>query len=368
MTKIEMNSSANLINNLLLNLDNLKIQTESSNMDMNNGFTEDLGSSLQDQLELLKNETQKLTSQYTQPNNTSSNNSSNGNNKNKYKKIPPPIITGIYKTKKYQKRTQFQTIDDILFELNDTMRSYNSGSVMTPSSKSSRSRKMQGSFVDPRRYSDPYKYTILSTLDETVGDEEEEEESSFYVNTPKTPLTALPYYSRKKNYDFNKFAHDYYQPKSAGPLRNRSYSQPEKYISSSNVPETTPVVTSSSDEEEEKILRSSSIKSRSSSLSHSSITPKEKSSSKYLKDLQNTIHRENEQNSNKNHGYVKPPRSSSFNKHRTSITSISEEYSSGSEGSDEMISNRNENGMIKKKGSSLENKSSFQSDVTLVNE
>jgi len=54
-----MESSQNLINNLLLNLDNLQIQTE------NNENNQNVNDNLQEQLELLKSETEKLTNQYT---------------------------------------------------------------------------------------------------------------------------------------------------------------------------------------------------------------------------------------------------------------------------------------------------------------
>jgi hypothetical protein len=321
MTKVEMQSSANLINNLLLNLDNLKIQNDSNNIQ------ENLNSNLQDQLEMLKFETQKLTNQYTQ-------NSNKNNKNNKSKKIPPPIITG-----SYRKKTQFQTIDDLLFELNNvSIKTY--GGNQTPVSKSSKGRKNSGSFVDPRRYSDPYKYTILSTLDETEDDEEEES-----IYTPKTPMTALPFYSRKKNLACNTnlkvpVSH-YMSPKSAG-LRARSYSQPERcnYKSTMNT------------HCEENVP---SLKCH--------MEQNDRASTKYLMKLHNSISNEKKNNSP---GFVKPPRSSSISKH---TYKYSEDYSSSESNSDNEKSNTNGKLGVKRRGTmGLENKSSFQSDITLVNE
>jgi len=285
MTKVETQSSADLINNLLLNLDNLKIQTETSNIKINVDF------SLQDQLDMLQKEAQKLTNQYTQKNTTKS---------KKGKKIPPPIITGSYQ----KKNTKFQTIDDLLFELNNaSVKVF--GESQTPSTRSSKSRK--GSFVDPRRFSDPYKYTILSTLDETIDGEEEDS-----IYTPKTPMTALPYYGRKNNFNMKVPTNTYMSPKSAGALRNRSYSQPERYTYSKSLNEST------------------SLKCN--------MEQSERTSTKYLMKLHNSISNEK----SNIQGYVKPPRSASIGK--------SHEAS-------------------KRKGNmGLENKPSFQSDITLVNE
>jgi len=311
MSKVEMQSSANLINNLLLNLDNLKLQNET------NTIQESVSLDLQDQIEMLKFETQKLTSQYTQ----------NSNKNSKSKKIPPPIITGVYNKKK----TQFQTIDDLLFELNNvTVKAY--GGNQTPVSRSSKSRKNSGSFVDPRRYSDPYKYTILSTLDETEDDEEEES-----IYTPKTPMTALPFYGRKKNLTCNtnlKVPNNHYlAPKSAGVLRTRSYSQPESCnYKAVNCNENT------------------SLKCQ--------MEQNDRTSTKYLMKLHDSISNSSEKKKS-NSGFVKPPRSSSINHGRK----LSEGYTSSESSSD------NEKLVVKKRGvMGLENKASFQSDITLVNE
>ncbi|KAG4088414.1 hypothetical protein H8356DRAFT_1724771 [Neocallimastix lanati (nom. inval.)] len=291
MKKVETQSSADLINNLLLNLDNLKIQNETNNVKISVDF------SLQEQLDMLQKETQKLTNQYTQKNTTKS---------KKGKKIPPPIITG-----SYQKRnTKFQTIDDLLFELNNaSMKVF--GESQTPSTRSSKSRK--GSFVDPRRFSDPYKYTILSTLDETVDGEEEEDS----IYTLKTPMTALPYYGRKNNFNNMKVpVNTYISPKSAGTLRNRSYSQPERYTCSKTT-----------------LSESTSLKCN--------IEQSDRTSTKYIMKLHNSISNEK----SNNQSFVKPPRSTSIGKsHAANLNT-------------------------KRKGNmGLENKPSFQSDITLVNE
>jgi len=287
MTKKE--NSANLINNLLLNLDNLK--TISENKEANN--IKEINSSIQDQLESLKYETQKITSQYTQ----------NINTKTKTKKIPPPIITG-----KYHARSQFQTIDDMLFELNSVSKQAFGGNK-TPVSKSSKGRKIPGSFIDPRRYSDPYKYTILSTLDETEDGEEEDE----FPNTPHTPKTALPYYSRKKDYKEYNFSNNLMVPtigpKSAGCLRNRSYSQPERYSS-------------------KKGMISSSLH-ESSCINYNIKTHIRKTSLDYLNKIKDSVENEkmNQQPQPKRE-LVKPPRTSSISKHGNHSIKKIEEYSS----------------------------------------
>jgi len=330
MTK--MDSSSNLINNLLLNLDNLKLQVENSmNAQNNNDFD------IEEQLELLKSETQKLTQQYqyTQP-----------TNKNKSKKIPPPIITGQYKKKN---NSQNQTIDDLLLELNNA--SFQAFGK-TPAPKSGKNRKIQGSFIDPRRYSDPYKYTILSTLDETEDDEEEEEENN-YSNTPKTPKTALPYYGRKNNKNNSNLScntnlkiplNHFVAPKSAG-ARLRSYSQPEHY---------------SSNKVSMNIIKTS--------LPENSVVENDRTSTKYLLNIKNMVMNEKKNDNlvKKTSGdmLIKPPRTSSINRHGNSFSNIPrnyDDYSSGSEVSD------NEQVYLKP-NLGLENKSSFQSDVTLVNE
>jgi len=341
MTKME--SSANLINNLLLNLDNLKIQAES-----NANVKENLiSSSLQDQLNLLKYETEKLTKQYTQ----------SSSPKNKSKKIPPPIITGVY-----NKRTKFQTIDDILCELNNV--SYQTYGGKTPSIKSGKGRKIQNSFVDPRRFSDPYKYTILSTLDETE-DGEEEEEVETMRNTPKTPKTALPYYSRKKDYNKNLSCNtnlkvslnNYITPKSAGYIRNRSYSQPERYtaLGKTNI--------------RSNLHESATLNYNQSKINHAS--------NEYFKKLLNIENKNKITPSSKSQSnFIKPPRSSSINKHGYSYKDDSNSETSDSEPITEPNNepvyiqyHMDEVTMLKKKGfSGLENKSSFQSDITLINE
>jgi len=326
MTKTE--NSANLINNLLLNLDNLQIITENKS-----GNIKEISNSIQDQLESLKYETQKITSQYTQEKNT----------KAKTKKIPPPIITG-----KYHKRSQFQTIDDMLFELNSvSLQAF--GGNKTPVLKSGKGRKIPGSFIDPRRYSDPYKYTILSTLDETEDGEEEDD----FPNTPQTPKTALPFYSRKKEYKNISCNGSLMVPKSAGCLRNRSYSQPERY---------NPKISSSLHE--------------SSSINYNIKTHVRKTSLDYLNKIKDSVESEkmNQQPQPKRE-LVKPPRTSSISKHGN--YSIKTEDYSSSETSDsdpntEPIYYQYHTGEMqisKKKGFlGLENKSSFQSDRTLVNE
>jgi len=342
MTKME--SSSNLINNLLLNLDNLKLQAENKT-----DFQDNVSFNIQEQLEMLKSETQKLTKQYqyTQP-------STNKNNKSK--KIPPPIITGQYKKKS---NSQYQTIDDLLLELNNA--SFQAFG-RTPAPRSGKSRKNQGSFIDPRRYSDPYKYTILSTLDETEDDEEEEENN--ISNTPRTPKTALPYYGRKNNKNNLsltcntnlKLASHLISPKSAG-ARLRSLSQPERYSSN-------------------KYLNTAK-----SSLHESSTLDTEKTSTKYLLNIKNSIMNEkknvNIKQRKSGDNFIKPPRSSSINKHGNSIGKKEilknyDDYSSGSEISDsepntEQICHYSESS-YNKNNLGLENKSSFQSDVTLVNE
>jgi hypothetical protein len=312
MTKVEMESSANLINNLLLNLDSLKLQNETNSMQENASLD------LQDQLEMLKFEAQKLTNQYTQ----------NTNKNAKSKKIPPPIFTGTYNKKK----TQFQTIDELLFELNNvTVKVY--GSNQTPISKSSKSKKNSGSFVDPRRYSDPYKYTILSTLDETEDDEEES------IYNPKTPKTALPFYGRKKNLTCNTNlkvpGSHYMSPNSAGSLRARSFSQPE-----------------SCDYKSINCNENASLKCQQREQN-------DRISTKYLMKLHNSISNSNEKRSSSS-GFVKPPRTSSINHSHK----VSEGYaSSESSLENEKIVEGKKRGTM-----GLENKSSFQSDVTLINE
>ncbi|OUM70692.1 hypothetical protein PIROE2DRAFT_66696 [Piromyces sp. E2] len=329
MTKTE--NSADLINNLLLNLDNLKIMAENKKAEI-----EEVSESIKDQLESLKNETEKITSQYTQKNNT----------KTKTRKIPPPIITG-----KYHMRSQFQTIDDMLFELNNvSIQAF--GGNKTPAPKSGKGRMIPGSFIDPRRYSDPYKYTILSTLDETEDGEEEEED---IPNTPQTPKTALPFYSRKKDYK-NISCNVSLTPKSAGCLRNRSYSQPERYSS-------------------KKGMISSSLHESSSLNYMKSRTGR--TSTEYLNRIKNIVDTEQQKsNSKPKRELVKPPRSSSISKHSIREINKIDEYSS-SETSDSDPNTEpvyyqyhaGEMHISKKKGFlGLENKSSFQSDITLVNE
>jgi len=304
MTKVEIESSVDLINNLLLNLDNLKIQNET------NKYQENVSLSLQDQLDILKYETQRLTNQYTQ----------SDIKNNKSKKIPPPIITG--------KQANYQTIDDLLFELNNaSVKAY--GNNQTPSSKSSKGKKNQGSFVDPRRYSDPYKYTILSTLDESEDGEEES------VYTLKTPTTALPYYSRKKNNNLKVPGGVCLTPKSAGVvLRNRSYSQPESCTYkrsplSDNVP------------------------------LNLNLEQNDRTSTIYLMKIYQSINNEKKTSP----GFYKPPRSSSISKH----TFIPEGYNNSDLFDSEY--KMNENIYVKRRGNmGLISKPSFQSDKTLVNE
>ncbi|ORX54672.1 hypothetical protein BCR36DRAFT_581553 [Piromyces finnis] len=323
-------NSADLINNLLLNLDNLIINKE--NNDLEN--IKEVGNSIQDQLESLKNETEKITSQYTQ-----------NNIKSKSKKIPPPIITG-----KYRKRSQFQTIDDMLLELNNaSIQTY--GGNKTP--KSGKGRKIPDSFIDPRRYSDPYKYTILSTLDETEGGEEEEDN----LNNPQTPKTSIPYYSRKKEYkNINGgYMIQYSSPNTPRGLRNRSYSQPERYSSATK-----------------NILSSSQFESSLYSMKPNS----GKTSMEYLNRIKNSV---NNEKMNKNSDVlVKPPRTSSMSNYGNYKKTMNktEEYS-GSDISDSDQSlepnyysyNSGEVHLSEKKGYlALENKSSFHSDITLVNE
>ncbi|ORX85243.1 hypothetical protein BCR32DRAFT_325519, partial [Anaeromyces robustus] len=337
MTKME--SSSNLINNLLLNLDNLKLQAENkTNIQNNDNFN------IQEQLELLKSETQRLTQQYQY--------TQTSNKNNKTKKIPPPIITGQYKKKS---SSQSQTIDDLLLELNNA--SFQAFG-RTPAPKSGKSRKNQGSFIDPRRYSDPYKYTILSTLDETEDDEEEEEENNI-SNTPRTPKTALPYYGRKNNKNNSSLScntnlklplNHYISPKSAG-ARLRSYSQPEHYSSSKY-----------------------SINGIKSSLHETSTLNNDKPSTKYFLNIKNMNEKQTSEDT-----FVKPPRSSSINKHGNSYIKVPknyDDYSSSSEVSDdsepstEQVYKQNQYNKTSylKCNFGLENKSSFQSDVTLVNE
>lgn len=304
MTKLEIESSIDLINNLLLNLDNLRVQNET------NKYQENVNLSLQDQLDILKYEAQRLTNQYTQ----------SDIKNNKSKKIPPPIITG--------KKRNCQTIDDLLFELNNvSVKAY--GNNQTPSSKSSRGKKSQGSFVDPRRYSDPYKYTILSTLDES---EDGEEEESIY--TLKTPSTAIPYYSRKKNNNL-KVPGVCLTPKSAGVVvRNRSYSQPESCTYnrsplSDNIP----------------------LKLN--------MEQNDRTSTKYLMKIHNSINTEKKTNTD----FYKPPRSSSISKH----TFIPEGYNSSDSSDSEYKMDKNI--YVTRRGKmGLGSKPSFQSDRTLVNE
>lgn len=320
MTKTE--NSADLINNLLLNLDNLQLISENKSSN-----TQIVNNNIQEQLELLKYETQKITSQYTQEKNT----------KSKAKKIPPPIITG-----KYQKRSKFQTIDDMLYELNNaSIQTY--GGNKTPVSKSSKGRMIPGSFVDPRRYSDPYKYTILSTLDETEDGEEEDD----FPNTPQTPKTALPFYSRKKDY---KNISGSMVPKSAGCLRNRSYSQPERY-------------------NPKKGMISSSLH-ESSSINYNVYTHHY-----YLNKIKESVENEkmNQQPQPKRE-LVKPPRTSSISKHGNNCIKAGDCFNSETFDFDQntepiYYQNNVEGKQISKKGFlGLESKSSFQSDVTLVNE
>jgi len=281
MTKTE--SSADLINNLLLNLDNLKTITENNKCNENN-------SSIKDQLESLKNETAKITNQYTQQCNTNT-------KTNKTKKIPPPIITG-----KYHMRTKFQTIDDMLFELNNV--SIQAFGGKTPAPKSGKGKKIPGSFIDPRRYSDPYKYTILSTLDESADGEEED-----IPNNLQTPKTALPYYSRKKDYkniSSNGNLMVPFAPKSAGCLRNRSYSQPERYSSKKNM--------------------ISSTLHESASINYNMKTNSNKTSTEYLNRIKNSIVNENINKKGDSDVLIKPPRTSSMSKHghKLSVNKIEE--------------------------------------------
>jgi len=261
-----MESSANLINNLLLNLDNLKIQTENNDI-INN---KDVSNNLQEQLDILKSETEKLTKQYT-------------HTSTKTKKIPPPIKTNNH--------SKFQTIDDMLNELNNA-------TYGNKTSKYGKGKKMTGSFIDPRRFSDPYKYTVLSTLDETEDGEEEEDS-----NTPVTPKTTLPYYSRKnKEYQnlhcnttsSNKLSISHLvSPTYCGSFRSRSFSQPEnKY--------------SVHDFKKEKRYSFNCLQKITESEN-------EKGSSRYSVD------------------FIKPPRTSSFKRHyRTLSKTIIEDFS-GSE-------------------------------------
>jgi len=317
-----MNSSANLINNLLLNLDNLKIQTE------NNEYNENVNNNLQEQLELLKSETEKITNQYTQTSNK------------KNKKLPPPIITGKY--------SKYQTIDDMLNELNKA--TY--GSKNPKSNKGRKMSGMSGTFIDPRRFSDPYKYTVLSTLDETEDDEDNSNESTEY--TPRTPKSTFSFYSRKnKEYNTNcniinnrKLSISHLLSPNCGPSvssRTRSYSQPEKY----------------------------------NNIYKNTIHEGEKRYSfNCLQRINESV--ENEKTYQRvNFDYIKPPRSSSIQNNRSLGKPIIEDSSSEtSESSEQNYENEyyqyhvmGDIEYIKLKNPlGLESKSSFQSDKTLVNE
>jgi len=314
-----MESSANLINNLLLNLDNLKIQTENSDIKK-----QDVNNNLQEQLDLLKSETKKLTNKYTQTS-------------NKTKKIPPPIKTN--------NQSKFQTIDDMLNELNNA--TYGSRTT-----KFGKGRKISGSFIDPRRFSDPYKYTVLSTLDETEDGEEEDSFNESTENTPRTPKTTLPYYSRKnKEYknlhcnttNSNKLSISHLvSPTYSGSFRSRSFSQPENKFLNNSV----------HDMKKEKRYSFNCLQKITESEN-------EKSSTKYSID------------------FIKPPRTSSIKRHYRSLSKPTIEDFSGSEKSDsdsntEKIFYQYHMGemfFVKHKSSSgLESKSSFQSDKTLVND
>jgi len=305
-----MESSANLINNLLLNLDSLKIQTENNNTTKNNNVS----NNLQEQLDILKSETEKLTNKYT-------------HTSTKTKKIPPPIKTNNH--------SKFQTIDDMLNELNNV-------TYGNKTSKYGKGKKITGTFIDPRRFSDPYKYTVLSTLDETEDGEEEDS------NTPVTPKTTLPYYSRKnKEYQNlhcnttsnNKLSVSHLvSPTYCGSLRTRSFSQPEnKY--------------SVHDFKKEKRYSFNCLQKITESEN-------EKGSSRYSID------------------FIKPPRTSSFKRHyRTLSKTIVEDFSGSetdSEPNSEKLLNQNQIGEMlfykHRSLSGLESKSSFQSDKTLVND
>jgi len=327
-----MASSQNLINNLLLNLDNLKIQTE--NNEKNQNVNDSIN--LQEQLDLLKSETEKLTNQYTR------------NTNKKTRKLPPPIITGKGKFSK------FQTIDDMLNELNNA-------TYGNKNPKSAKGRKNTGTFIDPRRFSDPYKYTVLSTLDETEDDEDSSNESTEY--TPRTPKSTFPYYSRK-NKEYNNI--------NCNIINNRKLSvgllSPTGYTSTNNT----------------------SVRSRSRSYSQPE---------KYNNIIKNTIHEgsnmrnekrysfnclqrinegvENEKSCQKvNFDYIKPPRSSSIQNRSLSKQIIEDSGSETSESSEpcseKVLSQYHVMGDIAyikyKNPSGLESKSSFQSDRTLVND
>jgi len=316
-----MESSQNLINNLLLNLDNLQIQTE------NNENNQNVNDNLQEQLELLKSETEKLTNQYTR------------NTNKKTKKLPPPIFTG--------KFSKFQTIDDMLNELNNA-------TYGNKNPKSAKGRKNTGTFIDPRRFSDPYKYTVLSTLDETEDDEEDSSnESTEY--TPRTPKSTFPYYSRK-NKEYNNINCNIINNRklSVGLLsptgytstncaairsRSRSYSQPEKYSNGS------------------------------------SMRNEKRYSFNCLQRINEGV--ENEKSCQKvNFDYIKPPRSSSIQNRSLNKQIIEDSGSETSESSEpcseKVYSQYHVMGDIAyikyKNPSGLESKSSFQSDRTLVND
>jgi len=332
MTKTE--STSDLINNLLLNLDNLQAIVENKSVDVQSN-----NESLEEQLESLRIETAKITSKYTHP----------SPSKPKSKKIPPPLII-----RNSPMHTQLQTIDDMLLELNSISSQSHSGN-RTPSSKSAKGRKIPNSFIDPRRFSDPYKYTILSTLNETEDGEEEEDE----YNTPQTPKTALPYYSRKKDYKNITCGHNIPSISS----RTRSNSQPERY----NLTKKT--ITSSA------LHKSASIGYEMNTMN----TNKRVTSMDYF----NRIKTSNE-NLNKpkkvNELVVKPPRTSSMlyslGKYNIKPVKRIEEYSNGenyySDPSLEPVNfqyNAGEMQNAKQKNYlGLESKSSFQSDITLVNE
>jgi len=339
MTKSD--NSKDLINNLLLNLDNLQTLSE------NKTNVQKANDSIQDQLESLRIETAKITCKYTRSSPT----------KSKSKKIPPPIITC-----KTPMHSQLQTIDDMLLELNNI-----SGGNKTPSSKSAKGRKFPNSFVDPRRFSDPYKYTILSTLNESEDGEEEDE------FTPQTPKTALPYYSRRKDYkNLTYTGHNI--PNISSYSRNRSNSQPERYtVPKKNIPSSALHKSASIGYEMNTLNTMSPMSTMNMERKTMSLDRKGTSMDYY-----NKLKTSNE-NMNKPRKIkelvVKPPRTSSmfynYGKYnlkpvrRNSDNSDSDPYS-------EQNFNQYQAGdiqMIKQKNYlGLENKSSFQSDITLVNE
>lgn len=102
-----------------------------------------------------------------------------------------------------------ENIDDLLSELlhinmkqrtNKTPFIYPSNKNGLRTSGITGIRSRTGSFVDPRRFSDPYKYTILSTLTEIEDDEDENENATKSSALPKTiPLISSSSAKRMEN-------------------------------------------------------------------------------------------------------------------------------------------------------------------------